>query len=71
MEGQALAREFNVPFVETSAKDDINIRKAVFTCIRLVDDTIVKFSSQNNASYIKALGSLHKFEEERQFDSGT
>ena len=38
MEGLALASKLNVPFVETSAKDDINIRRAVFACIRLLDD---------------------------------
>ena len=39
--------------------------------------TMVKFSSRNNANYIKALDSLHKFEKdakavvEQQFCSGT
>lgn len=46
MEGQALARELNIPFVETSAKKDINIRRAIFMCMRLVDGREPGESSQ-------------------------
>lgn len=40
-EGQAVANEFDVPFFETSAKEDINV-SAAFSCVtRKVKDFIL------------------------------
>jgi Ras-related protein Rab-8A len=41
-EGQALADEFNVPFFETSAKEDVNVKEAFFTLAKLVKDRMPK-----------------------------
>lgn len=40
-EGMALAKEFKVPFYETSAKDGINISDAFFTMAKNIKDTIL------------------------------
>jgi hypothetical protein len=40
-EGKALAEEFNVPFFETSAKENINVKEAVFSLAKLVKERIL------------------------------
>jgi hypothetical protein len=41
-DGQVLADEFNVPFFETSAKEDVNVKEAFFTLAKLVKERMPK-----------------------------
>jgi Ras-related protein Rab-10 len=54
--GEALAREHAIPFLETSAKNDINIEKAFFEMARLVlKKTPVNSSDSSAGSSIGVL----------------
>ena len=49
-DGEALASEFNVPFIETSAKENINVEKAFLTLTRIVTKRLTDQNAHNIAS---------------------
>jgi hypothetical protein len=49
-EGQALAKEYNINFFETSAKQDLNVEKAFITIATDVKNRLIADGGSNGAS---------------------
>lgn len=52
-QGEALAQELGLPFIESSAKDDSNVNEIFFTLAKLIQDKIDRNAMSNNASTSK------------------
>ena len=51
--GQEIIDKYNVPFIETSAKDDVNIYKAFETLVLMVENNINYLSDKNDFDSIR------------------
>ena len=52
-QGEALAQELGLPFIESSAKDDSNVNEIFFTLAKLIQDKIDNNAMSNNGSVSK------------------
>lgn len=52
-QGEALAQELGLPFIESSAKDDSNVNEIFFTLAKLIQDKIDRNAMSNNAGTSK------------------
>lgn len=52
-QGEALAQELGLPFIESSAKDDSNVNEIFFTLAKLIQDKIDRNAMSNNVSASK------------------
>lgn len=69
-EGQTLAKQFDAPFLETSAKQNINVEESFYGLVRLIRDEVKGFSS-SSARADAEKDKLAKLENQRQASGAT